>query len=300
MHFTSRLLFLLVSLALVVTFLGVKGVKAKRDLAADRLSPEVRVLLYHEVSVEEKQAAYVLPATHFRSQMEYLVNEGFQAILSNEYLDHLNGRRQLPPKSVVLTFDDWTPDHFEFVRPTLNSLGLKGIFFVIVDKIKNSPEEQSKLRTLVSEGHEVGSHTLSHAFLTQSPCDKAWKCCRQGKPCSAREIYSELNQSKKILEDVLGSQISSFAWPGNFFDVTSVRRAVAAGYEAIYAVEQQVEEQGVLTNRKGTTREPSTIFRTEIDGFCSMDDFKGAVQDGRCCVKSRRKFYRYCWPQDRN
>ncbi|MFC6065491.1 bifunctional polysaccharide deacetylase/glycosyltransferase family 2 protein [Streptomyces ochraceiscleroticus] len=71
--------------------------------------------------------------------------------------------RSLPPKTVVLSFDDgpdpsWTPKVLEVLRRH----HVRADFFLIGQNIARHP---SVVRTMVDQGHEVGVHTFSHANL---------------------------------------------------------------------------------------------------------------------------------------
>ncbi len=280
------------SLGILLLFVLMGACKGR---GGDSRSP-VPVLLYHHVTRSQYAQQYSIPLDRLREHLIFLKNHGYTTVLSHDYIAYLEGLKPLTPQPVMLTFDDWTPDHFEVVRPTLNEFGFQGVFFIPTGQAQ-SEEERSRLRQLVREGHEAASHSVNHYFLTQTPCDKAWKCCQSFRPCSDQEILYELKESKRELEKILGAEVISFAWPGNFFNRRSTKMAVATGYRALYAVERQVVEDGVLTNRVGATRSPHLIYRTEISGHCDMRYFPRALATQRCCVVSPRKFYRHCVPQ---
>jgi peptidoglycan/xylan/chitin deacetylase (PgdA/CDA1 family) len=255
----------------------------------------VPVLLYHRVIEGGQRETFAIERSMLEQHLNHLAKEKYETLLSEDYVAILEGRKAAPARAVVLTFDDWFPEHFQVVRPLLARFGFRAIFFVITDKAQ-SPAEQEKLRILEREGHEIASHTVHHYFLTQSPCDKGWKCCA-GHPCSDAQIESELRASRETLEGILGHPVTSFAWPGNFFDARVTAMAKAAGYRAIYAVERQENYAGVLTNLVGQTKTPEVIFRTEISGHCDARFFSRALEEQRCCVVSERQFHRYCVPQ---
>ena len=73
----------------------------------------------------------------------------------------------LPNKTIALTFDDgpdpaWTPA----VLDALKKHGAKATFFVVGSKVAKYPE---LARRIVAEGHELGSHTYTHAELAAVP-----------------------------------------------------------------------------------------------------------------------------------
>jgi len=80
------------------------------------------------------------------------------------------------------------------------------------------------LRALVSDGHEIGSHTKSHPILTH---------------CSDSFAENEIFESKEILSDLLGQKICSFSYPngkpGLDYLAKHVEMVRKAGYESAVA-----------------------------------------------------------------
>jgi peptidoglycan/xylan/chitin deacetylase (PgdA/CDA1 family)/glycosyltransferase involved in cell wall biosynthesis len=78
--------------------------------------------------------------------------------------------RTMPARTVALTFDDgpdpqWTPA----VLDALRRHGAHATFFVVGSRVNAHPE---LVRRILAEGHEIGSHTFSHADLASVP---AWR-----------------------------------------------------------------------------------------------------------------------------
>ncbi|MCM0676962.1 bifunctional polysaccharide deacetylase/glycosyltransferase family 2 protein [Micromonospora phytophila] len=71
--------------------------------------------------------------------------------------------RTMPDRTVALTFDDgpdprWTPQ----VLDVLRRHGARATFFVVGARVNEHPE---LVRRILAEGHEIGSHTFTHAEL---------------------------------------------------------------------------------------------------------------------------------------
>ena len=83
------------------------------------------ILGYHGVSLEDEHewdgALYLSPAK-FRSRMEAIKRHRCTVLPLQEALELLR-LRQLPPRAVVLTFDDGTYDFYKTVCPILNEYG---------------------------------------------------------------------------------------------------------------------------------------------------------------------------------
>src|SRR5436190_16319746 len=68
-----------------------------------------------------------------------------------------NGHRA----AISLTFDDARPVHLDLAVPELNKRHLHASFFVIVSKLTRLDD----WRRVMSEGHEIGNHSVSHEHV---------------------------------------------------------------------------------------------------------------------------------------
>lgn len=62
--------------------------------------------------------------------------------------------------AVTLSYDDGLPCHFETVAPLLESVGLRGTFYVPV--VTGLCKYSAQFRALAKSGHELGNHSLFH------------------------------------------------------------------------------------------------------------------------------------------
>jgi peptidoglycan/xylan/chitin deacetylase (PgdA/CDA1 family) len=102
-------------------------------------------------------------------------------------------------KVVILNFDDSQKSQYTNAKPILDKYGFKATFDVIcnyVDK-KDGYMNWKDIKTLRDEGHDIGSHSMSHVRLTD---------------LSKKSIEYEVGKSKKCLEDY-GIKPTSFEYP---------------------------------------------------------------------------------------
>ncbi len=74
--------------------------------------------------------------------------------------------------AVSLTFDDGYPSQYSTVLPALEARGLKGTFFLATD-FPDYYNMWDSWKDAANKGHEIGSHTKSHPFLTSLPLSEA-------------------------------------------------------------------------------------------------------------------------------
>ena len=66
---------------------------------------------------------------------------------------------------IAMTFDDGPhPTHTPRLLDMLKQRNIKATFYVIGNSAKRHPEI---LRRMIREGHEIGNHTMTHAYLTK-------------------------------------------------------------------------------------------------------------------------------------
>jgi len=64
----------------------------------------------------------------FAQQLEYL-GRHYQFVGMDDVLDALDHHRPLPPRAVLLTFDDAYADHYRYAFPLMDRLGIPGAFY---------------------------------------------------------------------------------------------------------------------------------------------------------------------------
>ena len=96
------------------------------------MSSRVAIVMYHFVRDPARSrfpAIKGLSVEAFRGQLAYL-RRHHQIVTMEHVLDALeNGGAGLPPRAVLLTFDDGYADHYRHVFPILDESGLQGSFF---------------------------------------------------------------------------------------------------------------------------------------------------------------------------
>ena len=127
-------------------------------------------------------------------------------------------RKSVPPKTVVLTFDDAVKTHLTVVAPLLKQLGLHATFFITRKWMEDQAyfltwDEVAKLHRM---GFEIGNHSWTHADF--------------GKADAGEKLGAELELVEKELTKVGVPNPVSFAWCGNAFGPEALEQLRRRGY----------------------------------------------------------------------
>ena len=182
----------------------------------------VPILLYHYIRINPNPLDRVgfglsTTPTMFRSEMQYLADQGFHVISLHEAVLAIKDHTGLPSRPVVLTFDDGYSDFFTTAVPILRSHGFTATDFVISGRMGlNGFMTPNQVVASDAMGFTIGAHTVDHLGLASLS--------------SARAIW-ELQQSKRLLESLLGHQVADFAYPYGSFNAFDAMEAQRLGFE---------------------------------------------------------------------
>lgn len=213
--------------------------------------PSVPILMYHEVSpvVHPAFRRFTVRPERFERQMRWLVRAGYRAVSLDQLVAARRGEGTLPPRPVVITFDDAFVDSGRYAPPILRQHGLTATFFVVAGLVGRPGEwlqrevglrlplmGWAELRTLQAAGLDIGSHTVSHPRLAT---------------LAAADCLAELTRSRAILEDGLSRRVSHLAYPFGSHDDAVVARAAEAGYaSACTTLEGRSRDEPLLRLRR--------------------------------------------------
>lgn len=177
----------------------------------------VPILLYHHVAVHQSEDIYYISPHAFEQQMNLLHTWGYTAISVELLTRAIKEGAVLPPKPVIFTFDDGSETVYTTALPIMQKYNFTGTAYIVHNYV-GIPNYMNadQIRRLYASDWEIGSHSLSHANLTE-------RTDRQRQ---------EIVESRRKLQTLLGVPVLSFSYPFGAYDEESVHYAHYAGYIA--------------------------------------------------------------------
>jgi len=103
----------------------------------------VHILNYHSISSDIKKRGFGYHSVSrnvFSKQMKYLAENDYNVIDLDDFIQLKEKRRLIPPKTVILTFDDGFADNYTLAFPVISKYSLKAVLSVITEYIdRNRP-----------------------------------------------------------------------------------------------------------------------------------------------------------------
>lgn len=182
----------------------------------------IPILVYHHVRPQEGWAkttwSWKMTVTRetFERHMQWLADHGYATITLDTMMEILQGVRAGPEKPVVITFDDNNLNQYDAALPILEKHGQVAVFYLITKYLDSSNAiNRDRVKDLVARGQDIQSHTMTHRVLTG---------------LNDEELDWELQESKRILEEVTGRSVYHVAYPGTGQNERVRDHARAAGY----------------------------------------------------------------------
>ena len=182
-------------------------------------------LMYHRIHSAEtpaddpRERPWAVALDGFERQMDRLAASGKLGVSMAQVHAELTAGRSVPPTWVVLTFDDGNRSDHRHALPVLARLGFRATFFVCGFRIDaRDGLSQDALKEMHHAGMHIGSHAMTHRFLTT---------------LSPRDEEDELARSKQQLEEIVTETVDHFAPPGGRWSSRTAATLRRLSYRAV-------------------------------------------------------------------
>lgn len=273
--------------------------KDRPQLGASKPWPQNQflVLAYHDVEDDAADQRYLSVRTSaLNEQISWLLHNGYHVISVQDILDAHDGKKTLPPKAVLLSFDDGYSSFYTRVWPLLQAWNVPALWAPVgswVDTPENqkvnfgglmTPRDRFATWDMVRELSrspliEIGSHTwASHYGIPANPqgsrepaianrfYDKATGRYETDRQFNQR-IGDDVRKVTDKITQVTGKAPRAWVWPYGAANGTSLAIARQQGYQLAFTLEDGL----------GNVQELGNIPRLLIAGNPSLKAFASTV-----------------------
>lgn len=186
----------------------------------------VPIIMYHSVNPDaDPQNRLALTVKTFERQMRFLKTHRYNVLALEELADLIRQKKKIPPKTLAITFDDGYKDNYTYAFPILKKYHLPATLFIIVrevGRLQNDRLSWNQIQEMQDSGiFSIGSHGIGPDPLFKMP--------------SEVQLWREIFDSRKILEERLGRAVTLFSYPEGMFDAKIRQLVIEAGYRAAVA-----------------------------------------------------------------
>lgn len=214
------------------------------------------VLMYHKVYDADNPPANVdancISNKNLEAEIRYLTREGYYFPTWKEVREYLDGKIDLPEKSVVMTFDDGSPLFLKYGVPLIEKYNVRATAFIIASR-NGKKLAAGKYKHLTLESHSYNMHRpggkIGHGGIFTA--------------LTYKEGLADLKKSIKIL-----GNSDAFAYPFGDYTSTCEKAVKDAGFLVAFTTEYGKIHPG---------DDPYLLTRVRVNGNISLAAFKAII-----------------------
>jgi biofilm PGA synthesis lipoprotein PgaB len=311
---------LLVIAGLAAPAFGGAAAAAPRPVAGPgvaRPAPLIAVLCYHDLAPDPAAPTYTVPPESLRAHIRRAKAEGWTFLPLSKVLARRDRPDRLPPKVMVVTFDDAYRSFAELALPILRAEQVPATLAVVGAFVDRPPpglpplltwEELRRLARdeageIASHSHDLHRYVVSNPYRDTAPAVTAREYLTAAGRYETRDEYearlgADLGEARRRLRDELGRDVRVLAWPYGEHNAAARRLAAAAGFVATLGLEGEpvaadslaagylprvmvYRETAVATSDLAWLRAPARAVRSARLDIDELYDPDPAVTDGR-------------------
>lgn len=183
----------------------------------------IPVLNYHSVAVDPGNIVVITPEK-LEEQMAYLSKNGYEPLTLADFFLILEGRKEPPPKPVLLTFDDGYADNYTHAMPILQKYGFPATMFMspgtIGDGYYVSWEQAKEMK---EAGWDIQPHGMTHPHLPK---------------LGAEAQEQEIADARKLIEEHLGVTADVYCYPYGEYNRDTLKILEKLGFRYAFTIRQ--------------------------------------------------------------
>ena len=211
----------------------------------------------------------------FEADLKFLCDNNYVTISADDLVQHLEGSREAPPRSIVITVDDGSRNLYDVGYPLVMRFGVRAVAFIAAGfhaeetsadfmRYESRPCTWDEIRSMQASGCiDFQSHSLEHRYvprwpervrLTGADPDLIDSLCGPD-----RSIREDFDRSRKVIEEKLQKDVRHLC----FVKYQGSAQAVALGKECGF----KSFWWGYLPNHSGNKpgQSPDRIARVDAE-----------------------------------
>lgn len=200
----------------------------------------IPTLMYHHfVKAGEKVSGATITIEAFEEQMKYLKSKGYNTVTDQQIVDFYYNGKELPTKPIHITMDDGYKSNYELAYPILKKNNMKATIFMIVSKrggeyrpprlTWEQMKEMSDSGLISIQSHSYNLHHKEKLASGEKSAMIAYDNSQYH-----RKVVDDLMVSKQLIENKIGAEVISLAYPFGHYNQKNLSDVKEAGFKIAY------------------------------------------------------------------
>jgi len=206
----------------------------------------VPIVMYHSIMKSSKEMGkYVITPTEFESDLKYLKSHRYSTITMTQLINYVNNNAVLPPKPVIITFDDGNLNNYIYGKPLLQEYEMRAVISIVGQYTEafskasvptNNPDyafvSWDQIKEMSQSGYfEIQNHTYNLHSINKSRYGIKRK---KGESLESYQIMltSDIDMLQDKLKEVTSKNPNTFTYPFGYANKESKDILKNLGFKA--------------------------------------------------------------------
>ena len=269
------LIFMAILLPAILLMSIIKG--STKETMAETDSVKLPIIMYHSLLKDPKlQNDYTISPTLFENDLKYLTENGYTTVVVKDLNDYVYGKKSLPEKCIMLTFDDGYYNNYYYAFPLLKKYKCKAVISPIASMSEKFSETKDisatyghitfdDMKEMSDSGYvEIQNHSYDmHSLKSRKGVSQK---AGESDETYKSNLTEDVTKAQTLLENATGKKPTCFVYPFGAKSDSTEKFIKEMGFSCTLTC---TEEPNVITKNPDSLYE---LGRYRRDGRESMQN----------------------------
>lgn len=214
---------------------------------------DLLVIMYHHVTENKKRAGkYVILKDELERDLDYIKDNGYTTVTVGDLIEYVDGKKDLPEKIIMITFDDGFESVRELAWPLLKERKMKAVLSVVGSITETYAENADRninyaylnwddIRELSeSEEFEIQNHTYDMHSTNNSGRKGLSRKSGESPVDYENFLKEDLSRMQNLLKKLSGVSATAVAYPYGSYSKETLGIVKELGFRSSFLCEERI------------------------------------------------------------
>lgn len=240
-------------LAISISFFFAIRAEKRTAVTAAQNSRTLPIVMYHHVTEKDSRAGkYVVKKSELENDLDYIKKCGYTCVTVSDLINYIDGKKELPKKIIMITFDDGFESVYQLVWPLLKERGMKAVASPVGTVTETYTENGNKNINYAymdwnelaeldkSDEFEIQNHTYDMHNIADGKRKGLSRMNGESEDAYHDALKDDLSKMQNLLKDKSGINATAIVYPYGVYSKTTLEIVKKLGFRCSMVCEERI------------------------------------------------------------